>query len=111
MLSRGSATLYSSLAPPSKQKAWMPVGVSQAVSQATGVAPRAGETRRETHVCDVFTAVLYSLHSDLSVCNRQYPIGIARRARAAARAAAAADQARMLRQRHRAAAAATDAAS
>ena len=44
MLSKGSATLYSSLAPPSRQKEWMPMGVAAAVGAATGVSPRADET-------------------------------------------------------------------
>ena len=44
VLSRGSVTLYSSLAPPKKQKDWLPMGVQAAVEAATGVAARAEET-------------------------------------------------------------------
>ena len=44
VLSRGSVTLYSSLAPPKKQKEWLPMGVQAAVEAATGVAARAEET-------------------------------------------------------------------
>lgn len=46
MLSKGSATLYSSLAPPKKQKEWLPMGVRAAVEAATGAKPRADETLR-----------------------------------------------------------------
>ena len=46
MLSKGAVTLYSSLAPPAKQKEWLAMGVRAAVEAATGVAARADETLR-----------------------------------------------------------------
>ena len=44
VLSKGSVTLYSSLAPVSKQKEWLKMGVREAVEAATGVGARAEET-------------------------------------------------------------------
>ena len=43
-LSAGSTTLYSSLQPPSNQKAWMPEAVSRVVGEATGKPPPPGAT-------------------------------------------------------------------
>ena len=51
LLSKGSVTLYSSLAPPAKQKEWMPMGVCEAVSAATGQPVKAEETLRLQASC------------------------------------------------------------
>ena len=42
MLSKGSTTLYSSLAPPSQQKSWMGMSVRQTVAAATGKPDASG---------------------------------------------------------------------
>ena len=42
MLSYRSKTIYSSLAPPQRQKAWMPLGVRAALGDALGTPPRGG---------------------------------------------------------------------